>query len=30
VRTKALEEVFQSGGSSDAIERFFLATASRA
>jgi len=30
VRTKALEEVFQSGGSSDAIERFFMATASRA
>jgi hypothetical protein len=30
VRTKALEEVFQSGGSADAIERFFLATASRA
>ena len=30
VRTKALEEVLQSGGSSDAIERFFMATASRA
>ena len=30
VRTKALEEVLQSGGSSDAIERFFMATAARA